>query len=125
MEIKQPENDKQIAFFDMLIETGSVSTAAKDVGYAHSYAYQLAKKYKDYILDRVEGMLYAHAIKAGTTVVDTMDADGKKPEGKLRLEAAKDVLDRIGLGKQDRIRLEVESVKGVFILPAKDLKPDE
>jgi hypothetical protein len=118
-ELKQPNNKEQKQFLDLVISGITIKDAAEEVGYSPGYGYSLGTKYKEYILDGVQGMLYLSTVKAGYIIVGTMDADGKIPEGKLRLDAAKDVMDRTGLARQERLKLEVEEHKGVFILPAK------
>ena len=118
--IKQPQNEQQKEFLDLIIRGASVPHAAEEADYTLNYAYNLASKYKDYVLDGVQGLMYLSAVKAGNVVVGSMDSDGSVPDGKLRLDAAKDVLDRVGLSKQDRVKLEVEGQQKVFILPAKE-----
>mgnify|MGYP003132723271 CR=1 FL=1 len=118
-EIKKPTDEKQLRFLDLVVSGKSIKAAAEEVDYSVSWGYSLGTKYKEYILDGVQGLIYLSAVKAGNVVVATMDADGKQAEGKLRLEAAKDVLDRAGLAKQERLKLEIEEHRGVFVLPAK------
>ena len=40
------------------------------------------------------------------------------------MEAAKDVLDRSGITKQDMLKVTMEVPNGIFILPAKEVDPD-
>ena len=40
------------------------------------------------------------------------------------MDAAKEVLDRSGIVKQESIKVTVDTPNGVFILPAKDIDPD-
>lgn len=115
---KQP-NEQQKQFLDLVISGMPIAEAEREVDYTPKYGYVLASKYKEYVLDGVQGMMYLNSVRAGKVVVETMDADGKVPEGALRLKAAQDVLDRAGLAKQERLKLEVEEHKGVFVLPAK------
>lgn len=124
---KEPTEEKQIAFFDNLVENGGlVGQAAEAAGYSKSYAYQLAKKYKEYLLDRVEGHIFLSSVKAAKVLTDTMDDDGTTANGKLRMEAAKDVLDRSGVIKTEKSELKVEAPNGVLILPAKkEVKNDD
>jgi transposase len=118
-EPKQPSNETQKKFLDLVISGMTIRVAAEEVDYSVSYGYSLGTQFKEYILDGVQGLIYLSAVKAGNVVVSTMDADGKQPDGKLRLDAAKDVLDRAGLARQERLKLEIEEHQGVFILPAK------
>tara|TARA_R110000751_G_scaffold100876_2_gene194875 strand:+ start:523 stop:930 length:408 start_codon:yes stop_codon:yes gene_type:complete len=118
-DIKKPTSEQEKRFLDLVISGMPIGDAAEEADYARGYGYQLGTKFKEYILDGVQGMLYLAAVKAGNVMVDTMDADGKVPEGALRLKAAEGVMDRAGLAKQERLTLEIEEHKGVFVLPAK------
>ena len=53
-------------------------------------------------------------------VVDALDEDGKTPGVNIRMEAAKQILDRIGLVKKDKIDINAQVAHGIFILPPKD-----
>jgi len=118
-DIKQPTTEQEKLFLDNVLSGMTIEDAAEDADYSRKYGYQLGTKFKEYLLDGVQGLMYLSAIKAGNVVVGTMEADGKSPEGALRLKAAQDILDRTGLAKQERLKLEVEEHKGVFVLPAK------
>ena len=37
----------------------------------------------------------------------------------MRLQAAQTLLDRVGIGKKERLDVKVETPSGLFILPAK------
>lgn len=116
----EPQEPKQIEFFDNLIENGgNVPQAAESVGYTKPYAYQLAKKYKDYLLDRVQGSIYLHSVRAAKVLVDSMTDDGSIPNSKLRMEAARDVLDRSGVVKTEKSEMKIDTPNGIFVLPAK------
>jgi hypothetical protein len=49
-----------------------------------------------------------------------MDSDKPIPQANMRLQAAQTILDRIGLGKADRLDVSHEVRGGIFILPAKE-----
>jgi len=49
-----------------------------------------------------------------------MDEDGTTPHANIRMEAAKQVLDRIGIAKKEKVDINVRAMHGLFILPAKD-----
>jgi hypothetical protein len=57
-------------------------------------------------------------------MVDMLDEDGTTPHANIRLEAAKQILDRIGIAKKDQLDINMKALHGIFILPAKD-KLDE
>jgi hypothetical protein len=73
---------------------------------------------KDEIITIAENYLAINAGKAIDTVVSAMDADGV-PQLAQRLDAAKTILDRIGIVKKDKIQVEANIEGGIFVLPAK------
>jgi hypothetical protein len=79
---------------------------------------------KQEIVSRAEGYLATYSAKAATKMVDMMDEDGTTPHANIRLEAAKQILDRIGIAKKDQLDINMKALHGIFILPAKD-KLDE
>jgi hypothetical protein len=120
--MKKPTNEKQIEFFDRLIDNkGNVAQAAETVGYERSYAHVLARKYKEYLLERVESVLALEGIRAANVVVNAMHEDGTVPNANIRLAAAQQVLDRIGVSKQERMSVDVSAGQGIFVLPKKDV----
>ena len=56
------------------------------------------------------------------STVDVNEAyeDGKTPGVNIRMEAAKQILDRVGLVKKDKIDINAQVAHGIFILPPKD-----
>ena len=65
-------------------------------------------------------ILAQSAPKAAIKLVDIMDSDKPIPQANMRLQAAQTILDRIGLGKADRLDVSHEVKGGIFILPAKE-----
>jgi predicted aspartyl protease len=49
-----------------------------------------------------------------------MDSDAPIPQANIRLQAAQTILDRIGLGKTERMDVNHKVEGGLFILPAKE-----
>jgi hypothetical protein len=50
-----------------------------------------------------------------------MDSDAPIPQANMRVQAAQTILDRVGLGKTDRLDVNVNNTGGgLFILPAKN-----
>ena len=129
--MKEPETDKQKEFFNCLVEGAkkgedgklsftTVPEAAEKAGINLQYAYKIVKEFKDYYIDRLQYKLLLHAPQAIQAIIDGMSFDGKQLGIKERLEASKDVLDRAGFVKKDKVELTVDTAKGVFILPAKE-----
>ena len=49
-----------------------------------------------------------------------LEEDGTTPHANIRMEAAKQILDRIGIVKKEHIDVNVKALHGIFVLPAKD-----
>ena len=55
-------------------------------------------------------------------LVEVMEADAPIPQSNVKVQAAQTILDRIGLGKADRVDVNhniSDSTGALFILPAK------
>lgn len=112
---------KQKGFLDHLIETGGdPKKAAELAGYAPNTHWQVTKALKTEIIDLASNILAQSAPKAAIKLVDIMDSDKPIPQANMRLQAAQTILDRIGLGKADRLDVSHEVRGGIFILPAKE-----
>lgn len=74
------------------------------------------------ILSSSKNFLAANAPKAAMAIVGVID-DPVEMGTRDKLAAAKDVLDRIGVSKTDKI--EVKAPQGIFILPRKNDEADD
>ncbi len=99
---------------------GSSKKAGEIAGYAPSSYPKVIKALKEEILERAEYSLALNSAKAVKGLVDALDEDGKTPGVNIRMEAAKQILDRVGLVKKDKIDITGQVAHGIFILPAKD-----
>ena len=52
-------------------------------------------------------------------MINALDEDGSLPGANIRMEAAKQILDRVGLSKVEKLNVTSDKPMGVFILPAK------
>ena len=99
---------------------GSPKKAGEIAGYAQNSYPKVVKALKEEILERAEYSLALNSAKAVKGLVDALDEDGKTPGVNIRMEAAKQILDRVGLVKKDKIDITGQVAHGIFILPAKD-----
>ena len=114
--------DTQEKFLDVLFgeAKGDPKKAGELAGYSdHSYP-KVVRNLKSEIISRAENYLATHSAKAATKMVDMLDEDGTTPHASIRMEAAKQILDRIGIVRKDHIDINMKSLHGIFILPAKD-----
>ena len=127
--IKTPKRsltNTQEKFLDVLFgeAKGNLKKAGELAGYSeHSYP-KVVRNLKQEIISRAENYLATHSAKAATKMVDMLDEDGTTPHANIRLEAAKQILDRIGIAKKDQLDINMKALHGIFILPAKDKLDD-
>ena len=118
--------DTQEKFLDALFgeAQGNPKLAGEIAGYSeHSYP-KVLRNLKDEIVKRAENYLDIHSAKAATKMVNMLEEDGTTPHASIRMEAAKQILDRIGIVKKDQLDVNMNLKHGMFILPAKD-EPEE
>ena len=118
--------DTQEKFLDALFgeAQGNPRRAGELAGYSeHSYP-KVLRNLKDEIVKRAENYLAIHSAKAATKMVNMLDEDGTTPHASIRMEAAKQILDRIGIVKKDQLDINMNLKHGMFILPAKN-EPEE
>ena len=112
--------ERQQSFLDNLIHTGGdPKEAAELAGYAEGSYTQVVKSLKREIIELASQILAQSAPKAAIKLVDVMDSEQPIPQANVRLQAAQTILDRIGLGKTDRVDVNHTSSGGIFILPSK------
>jgi len=111
---------KQQAFLDNLTPCGGdVRLAAEQAGYAEGTHYAVVKSLKSEILDMASNIMAQNAPKAASKLVQIMDSPEPIPQANMRLQAAQQLLDRVGLGKSDRLDVNVNTGGGLFVIPAK------
>ena len=119
---KKSLTDSQEKFLDALFgeAKGNPKKAGELAGYSeHSYP-KVLRNLKSEIVSRAETYLATHSAKAATKMVDMLDEDGTTPQASIRMEAAKQILDRIGIAKIEKLDVNVKALHGLFILPPKD-----
>jgi len=112
--------DKQESFLSHLTkEGGDPHKAAALAGYAESSTNAVVKSLKTEILDIATNILARSAPMAAMKLVHIMDSAEPIPQANIRIQAAQTILDRVGIGKTDRLDVTVNTAGGLFILPAK------
>jgi|TARA_Y100000296_G_scaffold79415_1_gene103312 hypothetical protein len=112
----------QEKFLDALFgeARGIPRRAGELAGYSeHSYP-KVLRNLRSEIVSRAENYLATHSAQAATKMVDMLEEDGSTPHAAIRLEAAKQILDRIGIAKKEKIDISMKAIHGLFVLPAKD-----
>jgi len=115
--------EKQQKFLEVLFDEagGDVVQAKKLAGYGEqSSTTAIVESLKDEIGDRTRSYFARTAPKAAMAMVGAL-YDPTELGIRDKMSAAKDLLDRAGLGKVDRVDVSSSS-GGVFILPSKEGK---
>jgi len=113
--------DKQQDFLNNLIETqGNLKLSAELAGYAGNH-YQVIKSLRQEIVDLASNVLAREAPSAAFKLVEVMQSENAMPQANVKLQAAQTILDRVGLGKQDRMEVNHNVGGGIFILPEKQV----
>jgi hypothetical protein len=111
-------------FLEVLFDEagGSLNKAKEMAGFSRGYSTRLLTNYlKEEIIEATQLFIAMNAPKAAMAMVSGID-DPTELGLKEKMSAAKDLLDRAGLGKTDKI--QVEATNGIMILPAKDKEED-
>tara|TARA_R100001509_G_scaffold114215_1_gene69364 strand:- start:436 stop:804 length:369 start_codon:yes stop_codon:yes gene_type:complete len=112
--------DKQQKFLDVLFDEagGSVIEAKKLAGYSdNNSTSEIVKSLKEEILEITQLFMARNAPRAAMSLVDGM-IEPTQLGLKEKIISAKDLLDRVGLVKTEK--LQVEAHNGLMILPPKD-----
>jgi len=115
-------SDKQKQFLGSLFgeANGDPKTAAKLAGYSPTAYPKVVQGLKNEIIERAESVLAAHSPKAALSMANAIDDDGSIPGANIRMEAAKQILDRVGIIKSEKIDINAKVAHGIFVLPAKE-----
>ena len=123
---KRQLTEKQQSFLTHLVECqGDAKKAAELAGYSSHY-HHVVKTLKGEILELTQEILANSAPKAAFKLVEIMES--KKPiiQANNKLTAAQTLLDRVGVGKIDRVDVNHNvNSGGIFLMPDKqplDLK---
>ena len=125
---KRKLTEKQQTFLDNIIETkGDLKLSAELAGYSGNH-YQVIRSLKEEIVDLASNVLAREAPSAAFKLVEVMSSNTALPQANVKLQAAQTILDRVGLGKQERMQVDHNVSGGIFILPEKqtiDLEAEE
>ena len=111
--------ERQQKFLAVLFDEagGDVVAAKKLAGYSEtSSTTDIVKSMKEEILEATQLFMSRNAPKAAVAMVSGVD-DPTQRGIRDRLSASKDVLDRVGLVKPEKV--QVEASGGVMLLPTK------
>lgn len=117
--------EKQQKFLDVLFEEahGSLVEAKRLAGYSPTQATaEIVRSLKEEILERTNMYLAQSAPRAAMAMVGAL-SDPTELGIKEKMMAAKEVMDRVGIIKSEKV--QVEATGGVMILPPKRSEDDD
>ena len=101
---------------------GNINIAMRLAGFSEGYSRRkLTSFLKEEIIEATQMYIAMTAPKAAVAMIQAID-DPTSLGLKEKMSAAKDLLDRAGLVKTDKV--QIEATGGVMILPAKDKEED-
>ena len=118
---KRELTEKQQSFLNHLVETqGDAKEAAKLAGYSSHY-HHVVKTLKSEILELTQEVLANSAPKAAFKLVEIMDSKRPIIQANNKLAAATTLLDRVGVGKVERVDVNHNvNSGGIFLMPDKE-----
>lgn len=117
--------EKQQKFLDVLFDEagGDVVRAKELAGYSpNNSTTEIIKAIKEEVVEATQLYMARNAPRAAMSIVSGM-IEPTELGMKDKLTAAKDLLDRVGLVKTEK--LQVEASNGLMILPPKDIDERE
>jgi len=117
--------EKQQKFLDVLFDEarGDILQAKKLAGYSTSNSTNdIINSLKEEILERTNMYLARNAPRAAMAMVGAI-VDPTELGIKEKMNAAKEVMDRVGIIKSEKV--QVEATGGVMILPPKRVEDDD
>ena len=116
---KKTHTEKQQKFLDCLVETqGDPKLAAELAGYSGNHQ-QVLKSLKDEVVDLASEVLARSAPRAAFKLIEVMESNRPVSQANNKLQAAQNILDRVGVTKTERLNVNHTSSGGIFILPEK------
>lgn len=117
--------ERQQKFLDVLFDEahGDAVQAKRLAGYSDSVSTtEVIKGIKEEIMERTQLYMARNAPRAAMSLVAGM-IDPTELGLRDKLNAAKDLLDRVGLVKTEKV--QVEATNGLMILPPKDTNTED
>jgi phage terminase small subunit len=118
---KKELTEQQKRFLEVLFAdaNGNINQAMKMAGFSEGYSRrQLTNSLKEEIIEATQLYIAMAAPKAAVAMINAID-DPTELGLKEKMSAAKDLLDRAGLVKTEKVHVE-SNTGGVMILPAKE-----
>ena len=112
---------KQKKFLKLYAENGFSNSreCAEKAGYRTDKHLEIVNQLKDDILEITKDLLLSRAPEAATAMIDIVSSEKPIPNAQQKLAAAKEVLDRVGVVKPEKVEHEHKVTGGLFLIPTK------
>lgn len=116
---------RQRKFLNLLVKSNftNVVECAKKAGYSNGSHWAAVSTLKEDIKEISESILLGSAPEAALTLTKMIGSDEPIVNATAKLAAAKEVLDRAGIVKEDKLNVNHSATGGIFILPVKMSQP--
>ncbi len=114
--------NKQQKFLDILFgeAEGNPQIAMELAGYVRVSFHDLLESLHDEIIRKAEQFIAFHAPAAAMGLTGILLGTDDKPNTNARMEAARQILDRAGIVKKDKMDITIDAKTSLFVLPTKD-----
>lgn len=102
----------------------NIKECAEKAGYKQHY-WSLINTLKDEIKEIAESVLLGSAPEAAMSITELLTSDKPVLNAQTKLQAAKEVLDRSGVIKKEKVEHDHKVHGGIFLLPVKHEIPTE
>ena len=93
---------------------------AIEAGYSAASAFHAVRALKTEVQQLAESVLIMHAPRAALSLTNMLSSDEPIPQATVKIQAAKEILDRSGVVKPEKLQVETNISGSLFILPAKE-----
>ena len=97
---------------------GNIQRAYEESNYKIRKSLVISQLKKE-LLEMTELMLVEEAPNSVNKLLEIRDSEVSIPNVASKLDASKTILDRVGIGKKDRLEIDNKVSGGLFIIPAK------
>lgn len=120
---KRNYTDKQLKLLEEYRTNGfDGKAAAISAGYKPDYVSTALRSLKDELLEVAEMELVSVSGLATKVLRDVMTSPTPVIQANAKLTASNSVLDRVGLGKREKLDVDHKVSGGIFLMPAKQEK---
>lgn len=114
--------NKQQKFLEVLFgeAEGNPQIAMDMAGYVRVSFHDLLSSLHDEIIKKAEQFIAFHAPAAAMGLTGILLGTDEKPNTNARMEAARQILDRAGIVKKDKMDINIDAGVTLFVLPPKD-----